>query len=137
MRVRLGCLAVHERTSRYGGRRANGNTACPACGAGVESLSHLLFDCAATSVQRDEMFNEIRALSGCAAKLRNLLSITDAEVKVKRFVSDDAWGSVRLLVSRFIADFFEKAWGVRNACKHEGVVAAPLGRGADGVDAMA
>ena len=141
MRVRLGCLAVHERTSRYGGRRADGNAACPACGAGVESLSHLLFDCAATSVQRDEMFNEIRALSGCAAKLRNLLSITDAEVKVKRFVSDDAWGSARLLVSRFIADFLEKAWGVRNACKHDGVVllsvAAPLGRGADGVDAMA
>jgi len=80
-------------------------------------------------------------LSGCAAKLRNLLSITDAEVKVKRFVSDDALGSVRLLVSRFIADLLEKAWGVRNACKHDGVVlpsvAAPLGRGVDGVDAMA
>ena len=45
--------------------------------------------------------------------------------------------SVRLLASRFIAPFFGQAWGVRNACKHEGVVAAPLGRGVDGVDAMA
>ena len=51
------------------------------------------------------------------------------------------WGSVTLLVSRIIAAFLEKAWCVRNTCKHDGVVllpvAAPLGRGADGVDAMA
>jgi hypothetical protein len=34
-----------------------------------------------------------------------------------------------------------KAWDVRNSCKHNGAVlplfAAPVGRGADGVDAMA
>jgi hypothetical protein len=33
------------------------------------------------------------------------------------------------------------AWDVRNSCKHNGAVlplsAAPVGRGADGVDAMA
>ena len=72
MRVRLGCLAVHERTSPYGGRRANGNTACPACGAGVESLSHFLFDCAATSVQRDEMFNQRLGL--CLVALQNCVT---------------------------------------------------------------
>jgi hypothetical protein len=34
-----------------------------------------------------------------------------------------------------------QAWDVRNSCKHNGAVlpfsAAPVGRGADGVDAMA
>lgn len=34
-------------------------TACLACGSGVESLSHLLFDCPASSVQRNEMFDEL------------------------------------------------------------------------------
>jgi hypothetical protein len=62
MRVRMGCLCVHERTSRYGGSRyggtipvwfrcrADSNTACPACGQNVESLSHLMFDCSATLI---------------------------------------------------------------------------------------
>ena len=62
MRVRMGCLCVHERTSRYGGSRADSNTACPACGQGVESLSHLMFDCPATSAQRDTMFDEMRSV---------------------------------------------------------------------------
>jgi hypothetical protein len=35
----------------------------------------------------------------------------------------------------------QQAWDVRNSCKHNGAVlplsAAPVGRGADGVDAMA
>jgi hypothetical protein len=57
MRVRMACLCVHERTSRYGGCRADSNTACPACVQNVESLSHLMFDCPATSAQRDTMFN--------------------------------------------------------------------------------
>jgi hypothetical protein len=77
MRVRMGCLCVHERTSRYGGSRADSNTACPACGQGVESLSHLMLDCPATSVQRDTMFDEIRSalqdVAGGAEKLRNVL----------------------------------------------------------------
>jgi hypothetical protein len=60
MRVQMGCFCVHERTSRYGGSRADSNTACPACGQGVESLSHLMFDCPAASVQRDTMFDGAR-----------------------------------------------------------------------------
>jgi hypothetical protein len=85
---------VHERTSRYGGSRADSNTACPACGQGVESLSHLMFDCPATSAQRDTMFDEIRsALRDVAENLRNVSSLTDASTKLLRFVSDDVWGS--------------------------------------------
>jgi hypothetical protein len=144
MRVRMGCLCVHERTSRYGGGRASSNTACPACGEEVESLSHLMFDCPATTVQRDHMFNEIRAVSApCAEKLRNVLAMTDASTKLLRFVSDDIWGSrgVCRLVSRPIAEYLVQVWDVRNACKHNGAVlplsSALVGRGADGVVAMA
>jgi hypothetical protein len=101
-----------------------------------------MFDCPATSAHRDEMYDEIRSLPGCAEKLRSLLSLSDASTKVLRFVSDDVWGSSeRMLVSRCIAVFVEKAWDVRNRCKHTGAVlppsSAPVGRGADGVAAMA
>jgi hypothetical protein len=80
MRVRMGSLCVHERTSQYGGRRADRNTACPCCGAEVESLSHLMFDCSATyaSVQRDSMFVAIMMIksvsSCCAEKLCTVMS---------------------------------------------------------------
>jgi hypothetical protein len=44
------------------------------------------------------------------------------------------------LVHKVLTMMVSVAWGVRNTCKHNGVVflpvAAPLGRGADGVDAM-
>jgi hypothetical protein len=79
-----------------------------------------MFDCPATSVQRDAMFDEIRSalqdVAGGAEKLRNVLSLPDASTKLLRFVSDDIY-------------------------KHNGAVlplpSAPEGRGADGVDAMA
>jgi hypothetical protein len=62
---------------------------CPACGQGVESLSHLMFDCPATSVQRDTMFDEIRSalqdVAGGAEKLRNVLSLPDASTKLFPF----------------------------------------------------
>jgi hypothetical protein len=59
------------------------HTACPACDQGVESLSHLccyfihlMFDCPATSAQRDAMFDEIRSVlrdvRGGAERLRNM-----------------------------------------------------------------
>jgi hypothetical protein len=35
------------------------STACPACGQNVEFLPHLMFDCPATSTQRDNMLDEI------------------------------------------------------------------------------
>lgn len=54
------------------------------------------------------MFDEIRALYFCAGELRYVLFISDAAVKMMRFVSDDAWGPDRLLVCRIIAAFREK-----------------------------
>ncbi|KAF6246119.1 hypothetical protein COO60DRAFT_1224774 [Scenedesmus sp. NREL 46B-D3] len=71
---------------------ANSTSGCPCCGAEVESLSHFMFDCPATSAQRDSMFAEIRFLPGCAEKLRSVLSMADSSIKVLRFVSDDIWG---------------------------------------------
>jgi hypothetical protein len=114
----------------------------------VESLSHLMFDCPATSAQRDTMLDEIRSVlqqtvAGGAGKLRNVLSLADVSTKLLRFVSDDVWGSkgVCRRVSRSIAAYLVNAWDVRNSCKHNGAVlplsSAPGGRGADGVDAMA
>jgi hypothetical protein len=45
------------------------------------------------------------------------------------------------VISRSISAYLVQAWDVRNSCKHSGAVlplsAAPVGRGADGVDAMA
>ena len=135
---------MHARTSRYGGSRANPNTACPACGMEVESLPHLMFECPATSSLRDSILTKIRGLPDCAEKLRSVLSLSDAAAKVLRFVSDDVWGSVEvgMLVSRFIADYLVQAWDVRNNCKQHGAVLLPppsalVGRGADGIGAMA
>jgi hypothetical protein len=91
----------------------------------------------------DEIWSVLRDVRGGAEKLRNVLSFTDASTKLLRFVSDDVWGSrcVCRVVSRSIAEYLVQAWDLRNRCKHSGaklpLVAAPEGRGADGVDAMA
>jgi hypothetical protein len=48
--VRLGCLSVHEHTSRFARRNIDdddgvqGQAPCPACGATVESVAHLMFE---------------------------------------------------------------------------------------------
>jgi hypothetical protein len=89
--VRLRCLCVHARTSTYRGRRANPTTACPACGAANETLSHFVLECSATSALRDALFAELRSLPRCAEKLRSLLALPDASDMVLRFVSDDVW----------------------------------------------
>jgi hypothetical protein len=81
-------------------------------------------------------------INGGVEKLRNVLALSDASIKLLRFVSDDVWGSkgVCRVISRSISAYLVQAWDVRNICKHNGVVlplfAAPVGRGADGVDAM-
>jgi hypothetical protein len=70
------------------------------------------------------------------------LALSDASSKLLRFISDDVWGSKGAfrVMSRSISAYVQ-AWDVRNSCKHNGAVlplsAAPVGRGARGVDAMA
>jgi hypothetical protein len=51
-------------------------------------------------------------------------------------------GGMKLtFVSMHIARYLVQAWDVRNTCKHSGAVlplpSAPVGRGVDGIDAMA
>jgi hypothetical protein len=93
----------------------------------------------------DEIRSVLRQDVGGAEKLCNILALSDASIKLLRFVSDDVWGSKRVcrVISRSISAYLVQAWDVRNSCKHNGAVhvlplsAAPVGRGADGVDAMA
>jgi hypothetical protein len=92
-------------------------------------LLHLMFDCPATSAQRDTMLDDIRSVlqqtvAGGSEKMRNVLSLTDASTKLLRFFSFDVWGSkgVCRLVSRSIAAYLVKVWDVRNSCKHNGAV---------------
>ena len=150
MRVRLGCLCVHEQTSRYSRRNVDesddvlGQAPCPACGAPVESLAHFTFDCPATVVFRNQMYANFGDLSGGPQKLQQCLGVSCAQQKVARFVSCDFWTDIDadgVHVPRIIASFLEKAWNVRNQCKHGGggggVVSAAMQRGADGVHARA
>jgi hypothetical protein len=68
--------------------------------------------------------------------------MSDSSIKLLRFVSDNVWGNADLqFVFRHIAEYLVQAWDVRNTCKHSGAVlpfpSAPVGRGVDGIDAMA
>ena len=152
MRVRLQCLAVHARTARYGGQRRCNNAsagvvACPACGCnsdGGETLHHLVFDCPAYAAARMDMFTRIRSsVHGCGGRLDSILRCPVLDAKVLRLVSDE-WGSAEAAtsVSIHVAAYLEKAWGLRNTCKHSNklysaLVASAARRGADGELAMA
>jgi hypothetical protein len=89
------------------------------------------------------MFDAIKSVSGCCAeKLRAVMSMSDSSIKLLRFVSDNVWGSADCqFVFRHVAEYLVQAWDVRNTCKHSGAVlpfpSAPVGRGVDGIDAMA
>ena len=154
MRVRLGCLCVHERTTRYSRSRDAAESEviniapCPACGSSTESLSHFVFDCPATAELRSELFDNLRRVPGGAEKLRQCLAVVDDKERVCRLVSCDFWGDfeVSRIVTPAIAGFLQKAWSLRNRCKHGGAVGASTavlsasedqGRGADGNIAMA
>jgi hypothetical protein len=41
----------------------------------------------------DEIRSVLRQVVGGAEKLRNVLALSDASIKLLRFVSDDVWGS--------------------------------------------
>lgn len=112
--VFMGCRYVHEWTSQYGGGGANVATTCP-CGADVDSLSHLMFDCpamaeVATSAQRSSMFDGIRSLPGCE-ELCSVLHMYTSSIKVMRFVSGQVWGGsgADQLVSKHVAGYISCA----------------------------
>jgi len=46
------------------------------------------------------------------------LNLSCDKKKVARFVSCDLWNDKHALVSKAIAMFMQKAWGIRNAYKH-------------------
>jgi hypothetical protein len=157
MRIRLSCLPVHAHTFKFvqsenersrSRARRQVNDVCPVCLQHPESLSHFVFDCAGTQRSRSEMYDGIRGVSGCGQKLRECLAIDDDQRRVYRFVSDDVWGSSEALLSvtPYITAYLGKAWKIRNSCKHNRgrtagvdlvVSASEMGRGADGIIAMA
>jgi hypothetical protein len=59
------------------------------------------------------------------------------QVEFEQSTTDHSQEWMCVIVSAYLV----QAWDVRNSCKHNGAVlplsAAPVGRGADGVDAMA
>jgi hypothetical protein len=158
MRVRLSTLPVHAHTAQFGRRdddlRSEQQSdvvamrGCPMCSSAEETLAHFLFDCPRAQELRTSMYDGIRQVPGCAAKLIACLAISDPRRRVCRFVSEDHWGSVSELqfVVPSIAHYLAQAWSLRNHCKHNsgrttGIVlldtASEMGRGADGRNAMA
>jgi hypothetical protein len=89
------------------------------------------------------MFDAIKSVSSdCAEKLRAVLSLSDSSIKLLRFVSDNVWGLAdRQFVAMHIARYLVQAWDVRNTCKHSRAMlplpSALVGRGVDGIDALA
>ena len=151
MRVRLGCLSVHERTARFARHSDNddevieGQAPCPACGADVESIAHLMFECSASATARSCMFDIIKSTVDGESRLQQCLSFSCSKKKVARFVSCDFWNDVHMVIPAAVATFLQKAWRIRNACKHGvgnvvvdvDVSSASTRRGADGILAMA
>lgn len=138
MRIRLGCLCVHERVAKYA--RRNAPLCCPACQAGNESLEHFVFECPAYAALRAAMFGEIKQLLGSRqSKVDECCNLQGCE-KVYSLVSTRFWGKAHgCEVSCVVAKFLDAAWKHRNACKHNGDQhnPAPSERGADGSNAMA
>jgi hypothetical protein len=87
------------------------------------------------------MYHVIKASVNGESKLQQCLNLSCDKKKVARFVSCDLWKYKHALVSKAIAMFLQKAWGIRNAYKHGTSVdvfeSACERRGADGIDARA
>jgi hypothetical protein len=147
MRVRLGCLSVHEHTSRFARRNhidddVQGQAPCLACGATVESVARLMFECpVTTTAARAQMYHVIKASVNGESKLQQCLNLSCDKKKVARFVSCDMWNDKHALVSKAIAMFLQNASGIRNAYKNGTPVdvfeSTSERRGADGIDARA
>ena len=127
MRVRLSTLPVHAHTAQYG-RRDNDLQSeqhsdvvavrgCPMCSNAEETLAHFLFDCPRAQEYRTTMYDVIRQVPGCEAKLTACLAISDPRRRVCRFVSEDHWGALSELQSGNPgnAHYLAKAWRLRNS----------------------
>jgi len=97
---------------------------CPACKDGSESLAHLLFVCPMYDEYRKEMFDGIKTVDGCAAKLSSMLNNADSLQKALSFVACGTWGDTSIEIASYIAAYLQKAWRLRNRCKHVGVTCA-------------
>jgi hypothetical protein len=88
------------------------------------------------------MYDVIKASVNGESNLQQCLNLPCDKKKVARFVSCDLLNDKHALVSKAIAMFLQKAWGIRNAYKHGTPVvdvfeSASERRGADGIDARA
>jgi len=68
------------------------------------------------------MSDGINTVDGCAAKLSSLLNTADSLQKALSFVACGTWGdtSIATEISSYIAVYLQKAWRLRNRCKHVG-----------------
>jgi hypothetical protein len=64
------------------------------------------------------MYDVIKASVNGESKLQQCLNLSCDKKKVARFVSCDLWNDKHALVSKAIAMFLQKDWGIRNAYKH-------------------
>jgi len=70
---------------------------------------------------RKEMFDGIKTVDGCAAKLSSMLNNADSLQKALSFVACGTWGDTSIEIASYIAAYLQKAWRLRNRCKHVGV----------------
>jgi len=113
----LGCLSVHEHTSRFARRHITDDTdedvesqaPCPACGAPVESIAHFMFECPVTASARTHMYDIIKTSVNSESKLQKCLSLSCGKTMVAKFVSCEFWNDKRAIVHNAIAMFFAES----------------------------
>jgi len=127
MRIRLGCLCVHEHALKFSRHANHGDDAdhsvdavaalCPACGTAEETISHFVFECPKTADLRNAMINDINnSFPDAWQKCQGMVD----QQKALSFVSCGFWGGDEAMayLAPLIARYLEKAWRVRNKCKH-------------------
>jgi CelD/BcsL family acetyltransferase involved in cellulose biosynthesis len=106
----------------------------------VLKVTYKALVCPVTTTARAQMYHVIKALVNGESKLQQCLNLSCDKKKVARFVSCDLWNYKHALVSKAIAMFLQKAWGICNAYKHGTPVdvfeSASERRGANGIDAI-
>jgi len=122
MRVRLGCLSVHERTSRFArhitedtDENVASQAPCPACGAPVESIAHFMFECPVTASARTHMYDIIKTSVNGELKSQKCLGLSCGKTMVARFVSCDFWNDKRAICAQCHCFVFAESLVYRNA----------------------